>query len=255
MSLLGRVVVVALVLGLPVVSDGAEGHGGKRDFPNAAKCPVHTGPVASADTLVFVARHTTAILTFLACDDRGTDFVTPLDISIDDLTVVDRAFFNAHQLPYADKLVEYGLDDGCYAQTPADTVFDRAAAKPRTWTMPLYESFEASPRGWTLVNAEVRPEDLGNEATRSGSLILARAQRGGQQGHECSMASVRLTRLLRNREYVVDFSWLAAGFDQDQDILTIAVDDDFPTLGGLPGKSLFPPAPVSARTSAAPPRR
>jgi hypothetical protein len=255
MSPFGRVVVVALLLCLPAMSDGAAGRDGKRDFPNFAKCPVHTGSAGQGDKLVFTAQYPSATLTFLACDYRGPDSeFSPLDLWIDDLMVVDRAYFNAHQVAFAEKQAEYGFQADCYQGTPVDTVFDRRFTLPRTRTMPLVERFENGRRGWNLVNAQVKIATKG-AAPLSGALILADSALAGLPGSQRSMASVRLTNLTRGREYVVDFSWFAAGFDQDQDILTVALDDGSPGSGAVTTQSLLLPVQAAARGSAAAPPR
>ncbi len=265
MSRAGRVVVVGLAVGLGLAADstgGVKARRCKRDFPTFSKCPVHTGEVASSDSLVFTAQRSNATLTFLACDDRfgaPPDGSSSIDLSIDDLIVVDRAFFNANLIPYPgdrpEDLEAYRVDrstDACYNNNPpVAEVFRREAATAPSATMPLYERFEGSSRGWTLVNATFGledldpPDDTNNPAlnSRSRSLILARSQRDGQPGNLCSMASVRLSRLVRNREYVIDFTWFAAGFvddgqDTGQYILTVAVDDESPVPSGPATRSL-----------------
>jgi hypothetical protein len=250
MSFLGRVVVVVVLLGLSAVSEGVTGRGGKRDFPQGTKCPVHTGQAASDDPLVFTARRPEATLTFLTCDDRGPEFVgTGINLSIDDLIVVDRAVFNANRLTYPDQVPDsYRVDRStasCYLDNPPVTsVFQREAARAPSRTMPLYERFEGSSKNWALVNASFAVEDKdfvnfneANDTSQSRSLILARSARDGSPGSRCSMASVRLSGLARGRQYVVDFSWFASGFsDQGQDILTVAFDDESltPSAGGSP---------------------
>jgi hypothetical protein len=240
MSLLGRVLVVALLLAVSAVSEGVPGRGGKRDFPQGTKCPVHTGTVGSGDPLVFVARRTEATLTFLTCDDRGPQFVgSGIDLSIDDLIVVDRAVWNANRLAYPGEVPDsYRVDRStvnCYLDNPpVIDVFRRDAARAPSSTMPLYERFEGSSRNWALVNASFAVEDKDfvngnepNDTSQSRSLILARSERNGSPGSQCSMASVWLSGLGRGREYVVDFSWYASGFsDAGQDILTVAFDDE-----------------------------
>jgi hypothetical protein len=241
-----RLFVVALLLGLPAMSDGAAGRDGKRDYPNFARCPVHTGSLGPGGFLVFTAQYPSATLTFLACDYRGPDSeFSPLDLWIDDLLVVERTYFNDHQVPFADKQQEYGFHDQCYQQTPVQTVFDRGAALQGSRLMPLIERFEGGRRSWTLVNAEVKVPKRGFPGSLSGSLVLADSDLAGLPGGKRAMASIRLTNLVRNREYVVDFSWFASGFDQDQDILTVALDDESPTAGRVMTRRLIPPAPGS----------
>lgn len=240
MSRLGRVLVVALLLAVSAVSEGVTGRGGKRDFPQGTKCPVHTGTVGSGDPLVFVAQRSEATLTFLACDDRGPQFVgSGIDLSIDDLIVVDRTVFNNNRLGYPGQVPDsYRVDRStasCYLDNPPVVdVFRREAAFAPSRTMPLYERFEGSSRNWALVNATFAVEDKDfenpnepNDTSQSRSLILARSERNGAPGTQCSMASVWLSGLARGREYVVDFSWFASGFsDAGQDILTVALDDE-----------------------------
>lgn len=237
----------------------------KRDFPQGTKCPVHLGPVAADDPLVFVAPGSAAHLTFVACDERAVPQVDPfsglvdyqgagIDLSIDDLIVVDRAVFNANRLPYAvpdPGVPDSGVPDSyrvdrsvqsCYLDNPPVVdVFRREAATARTSTMPLYERFDGSPRGWTLANAEFALESLdgpnGNEVddtSQSPSLILARRLRDGSSGRLCSSATVRLSRMTPGREYVIDFSWFASGFvEAGQDILTVSIDRDPASPGGV----------------------
>jgi hypothetical protein len=246
MSFRGRVVVVALLMGLSTVSEGVTGRGGKRDFPVGTKCPVHTGTVGSDDPLVFVARRPEATLTFLACDDRAFGFGgSPIDLSIDDVIVVDRTVFNNNRLSYPDQVPDsYRVDrstTSCYRDDPpVNNVFRRDAAHAPSRTMPLYERFEGSSRSWALVNASFEVEDKDavnldepNDTSQSRSLILARSDRSGSPGNQCSMASTRLNGLVRGREYVVDFSWYASGFlDEEQEILTVAFDDESLLPGG-----------------------
>jgi hypothetical protein len=246
MSLLGRVVVVALLLGLSTVSEGVTGRGGKRDFPQGTKCPVHTGEAASDDPLVFIARRPEATLTFLTCDDRGPESgATGINLSIDDLIVVDRTVFNNNRLAYPDQVPDsYRVDRStfsCYLDNPPVVdVFRRDAAHAPSRTMPLYERFEGTSRNWALVNASFAVEDKDfvnfnepNDTSQSRSLILARSDRNGSPGSQCSMASVRLSGLARGRAYVVDFSWFASGFSEaGQDILTVALDDESLAPGG-----------------------
>ena len=278
MSLLVRGVVIALLIGLPALSEGIVERGGKRDFPQGTKCPVHTGEVASDDPLVFVPQTPSVILTFVACDERAAPEVDDrgnvlgyngagIDLSIDDLVVVDRTVFNANRLAYPDEVPDsYRMDrstQSCYLDNPPVTsVFRREAATARTATMPLYERFDGSPRGWTLVNARFALEDKDsvnpnepNDTSQSPSLILARRERERAPGRLCSTASVRLSRLTRGREYVIDFSWYASGFvESGQDILTVSVHGDPIPSGGVTNRSL--PRPPSGLAPLPPrPRR
>ena len=277
---LSRMVLVGLLvgLGLVAVSPGrASARSGKRDFPQGTKCPVHTGEVASNDPFVFVPQTPSVILTFVACDERavpqvgpfGVDYVgAGIDLSIDDLIVVDRAVFNANRLVYPQEVPDsYRVDRStasCYLDNPPVTsVFRREAATVRTATMPLYERFDGVPRGWTLANARFALEDLDkaninepNDTSQSPSLILARRQRDGAPGRLCSSASVRVSRMTPGREYVIDFSWYASGFaESGQDILTVSVAEDPRPPVGVTTRSRSRTAPAPAWVPALPPTR
>ena len=171
MSRAGRVVVVGLAVGLGLAADstgGVKARRCKRDFPTFSKCPVHTGEVASSDSLVFTAQRSNATLTFLACDDRfgaPPDGSSSIDLSIDDLIVVDRAFFNANLIPYPgdrpEDLEAYRVDrstDACYNNNPpVAEVFRREAATAPSATMPLYERFEGCVEGLDARQCHLRP--------------------------------------------------------------------------------------------------
>lgn len=268
---LGRVVAVALLLGVvtPSVSEGQSVlRRGKRDFPTFSKCPVHRGIVDATDPFVFTAASSSATLTFLTCDDRAFGGSEPygsrIDVSIDDLIVVDLETYNANRLLYpAEVPVDYRVEleaGACYIGTAVTDVFRRNAASPRSPVMPLYERFEGPPRGWTLANAcfDLESRDtLFSPESQSRSLILARQLRSTDPDSPCplastedpdnlcSMASVRVNRLVKGRKYVVDFAWFAAGFESEgQDILTLVVDDQ---QGTIDGRVRRPARPTASR--------
>ena len=237
-----RVAVLVLVVGLGMAGDssGLAARRGKRDFPTFSKCPVHKGTVDGSDPFVFTASRPSAVLTFLTCDDRafggGEAYLNRIDVSIDDLIVVDIDVFNANRLAYPGEVPEdYRIErstEACYSDAnPVTSVFRRDVALARSRVLPLYERFEGAPRGWALVNASFALEDrdtLYDPESQSSSLILARQERPTEPSNLCSMASVQLSGLVKDRQYVVDFSWFAAGFTEEgQDILTVVIDDQF----------------------------
>jgi hypothetical protein len=234
----------------------------KRDYPQTARCPVHTGEAGPDDPFSFTATGRTVTITFLACDDRSPadpfdptfGIATALDASIDDLIVVDRDVFNAaeNHLAYPDAVpASYRLSEGCYQDTPVAWFFDRSKVAPFTEAMPFADDFETTTGRWTLGNATLEKEarDFRDDASGNRSLILARARRSAdQRGDLCSFASVTVGGLVKDRAYVVDFSWwvgeLNAGMVKNQPVLTVWLQDG-------PSGSLVPPRrPNQARVPA-----
>lgn len=249
MSPFERVSAVAAMVGILVagVAIDAGARDAKRDFPKFAKCPVHLGALlpggAGLNSLLFKASTATANLTFLSCDDRAFASES-INLSIDDLVVIEKEMFNANRLDYPDqvpdsyKIAKTNVDTlpVCYQDNPVATVLDRSVLhRARKSLVPLFEDFESDCRDWTLINASVGKDpkdgDLYNPPTSSRSLILARAERNADRGTSCSSASIKLRNLVKDREYVIDFSWFATGFedadgsDTGQNVLTVSVLD------------------------------
>jgi hypothetical protein len=245
-----RVRAVAAVVGIVILglAATASARDATRDFPKFAKCPVHLDALlpggADLNSLVFKASTPTADLTFLSCDDRAFAFES-INLSIDDLVVIEREMFNTHRLDYPDqvpdsyKIAKTPIGDSlpvCYQDDPVATVLDRSVLqRARKSFVPLFEDFEGDCRDWALINASVAKDpkdgDGYNPPTSSRSLILARSERGAARGTSCSSASIKLRNLVKGREYVIDFSWFATGFEDaegsetGQNVLTVSVLD------------------------------
>ena len=220
----GGIVALVLPAMLAGVATQASAREAGRDFPHGEHCPVHTpGPSADGDPFLFTATKTAALLTFLTCDNRSLTSPTEppqgflLDVSIDDLMVVERSVFNnpANRIPFADAVSLFGYGSTCYGGdtgVAVTSVFDKRR-RFKNASVPFRENFEGRPHGWLLGNATfgVEGSDQGNQ-----SLILARSSRpNGAKGNLCSVASVKVDHLVPGREYVLDFSWWVNHFDQD----------------------------------------
>lgn len=243
MLTLDRVRAVAAAVGFVVVGFGVDAiaRDTKRDFPKFAKCPVHSDALlpagAGVNSLVFKASTPTADLTFLSCDDRAFASES-INLSIDDLVVIEKALFNANRLAYPDqvpdsyKIAKTTIADDlpvCYQGDQVATVLNRSVLdRARKSFVPLFEDFEGDCRDWTLINASLgndpKDGDLFDPPTASRSLILARSDRNAARGTSCSSASIKLRNLVRGREYVVDFSWFATGFEDQLDANQVPVD-------------------------------
>jgi hypothetical protein len=241
---------VAAVVGILVagVALDASARDATRDFPKFAKCPVHSDALLpggdALNSLVFQASTPTADLTFLSCDDRAFAFES-INLSIDDLVVIEKNLFNANRLAYPGevpdsyKIAKTTIGDSapvCYQGNPVATVLDRSVLhRARKSFVPLFEDFEADCRDWTLINASIGKDpkdgDGFNPPTSSRALILARSERNADRGTSCSSASIKLRNLVKGREYVIDFSWFATGFedadgsDTGQNVLTVSLLD------------------------------
>ena len=254
---IGRVAVLGMLGVVGLITQANAARDAIREFPTGEKCPVHFGPVANNDPLVFTAAGATAKLTFLTCSDRGTteNFAnfdaeaTNLNISLDRVMVVERTVFDNNRLLYPTDFVansQLALDYGiavqyppgpngvCYNTTQVQTVFDHDSVGHFTKAMPFYDDFEGQPQAWELVNASIDVEGLDADrpgrippSTRSKSLILAR-EGPDQYSGTCSSASIRVNNLIKTRQYVVDFSWFIqpapnTEFDQRSPRVTVAL--------------------------------
>jgi hypothetical protein len=237
-----RRILIAAVLCFSLGAGGARIHAreGVRDYPHSEHCPVHTpGPALDGDPFTFKATGTKALLTFVTCDNRsltGPDvsgFTTGsmdvgyrLSISIDDLMVIEKTAFNnpANRIPFEDAKTLFNYGNTCYTGSTTqavESVFDKRRTF-RKAVVPFRENFEGDSSGWLLGNAS-----FGVEASDQGkSLLLARRERpAGTPGRSCSVASVKVGGLTAGKDYVVDYSWWVAGFD---DLDTFLGDRGFP---------------------------
>jgi len=222
-----RVGIVACVVGIAALGLGphAAARDATRDYPHSQHCPIHTpGLALDGDPYLFKANRSNVRLTFVTCDGRAANIPNPteaseypwrgyaLDVSIDDLMVVDRAVFNAekNRVSFSKAAKLFGYDPTCYGSggTLVDTVFDKSKRFKKS-AVPFLEDFEGSARGWLLGNATFAKE----QGDSGQSLILSRSSRTATSEGSCSVASVNVDGLVPGREYVVDFSWWVKGFE------------------------------------------
>ena len=106
--------------------------------------------------------------------------------------------------------------------------FDRSdpAVKPFTRKWPFFTDFERRVRGKKLNGATVEtdPLDPSNKV-----LFVARGNTGRNEDptfglEQCRKASFHIRRLQKNQQYVIDFDWSGAGWNELQDVILVFDD-------------------------------